>query len=355
MRHLLSFFLITILAGSAFATDLGAIRQDAKNNHHVGQNPGTPDGREGGEDMATAVIIAALPFYDTGNTSDNINDYFYQCPYQTHSPDVVYSFTSDIDEVISVDLCGSLYDTQVFIMDVDFNVVGCNDDAYFDDVCGIYVSFIDEAHLLAGVEYFIVVGGYASDSGDYILNVDYVAPPEVCTLICVGVAEGEPDPGPGYVDIFNSGCSSHEFGHPFSNLLFAGDSNGELVFCGVSGWFDGSRDTDWMLFMIGDTGLIEWTLDAEVPVYGFYLIGECLTGMTVRQEMEAGPCLAATMTVQGDPGEVVVLWVGPTGYNPPYYYSGSQFNYVATFSGLFSSGAVPTSRVSFDAVKSLYR
>jgi len=68
MGQLISFFLIILLAGTASASDLGTTPQDAKTNTHIGINPGTPDGREGGEDMSTAVIINTLPFDDTGQS-----------------------------------------------------------------------------------------------------------------------------------------------------------------------------------------------------------------------------------------------------------------------------------------------
>ena len=75
MRKLTILLLMVALVTSATATDLGNVRRVLRSNDHVGMNPGTPDGRQGGEDMASAVAIDAIPFADTGNTSNNVNDY----------------------------------------------------------------------------------------------------------------------------------------------------------------------------------------------------------------------------------------------------------------------------------------
>ncbi len=350
MRHLLAFVLMIALVGSAAAVDLGTVSKDIKTNDHVGMNPGTPDGREGGEDMATAVAVTALPYGDTGNTTDNINDYDAVCPYSgSTSPDVVYSFTPATDMLLSCDLLGSTYDTKIYVMDGDMNLIDCNDDFHPG-----YVSFIEAAPLSGGIEYFIIVDGYGGDAGDYVLTLtEFIAAPP-CILTCDGLAEGEPTLVDGYEDAFNGGCNSPEFGNPFLDLTAAADENGELALCGVSGWYNENttRDTDWMYVQFGELGMIEWTLDAELPVYGFLLGGDCDSGPTVDEQITAGPCTPATLVLQGNPGDVIMLWVGPTEYGGP---AGNQeFNYVGDFTGLMP-GVVATDNVSFDGIKSLYR
>ena len=107
-------FLIT--PALALSMELGNVNISSKDNQHVGLNPGTADGRQGGEDMASAVPIDEMPFNDTGNTSDNLDDYDEICPYGgSISPDVVYSYTPLNDEVLTIDLCGSSYDTKVYV------------------------------------------------------------------------------------------------------------------------------------------------------------------------------------------------------------------------------------------------
>ncbi len=88
------------------------------------------DSKEGGETIETAIEIE-LPFYDTGATCDNLNDYDEECPYSgSTSPDVVYTFLATDDTDVKVDLCGSLYDTKVYMYDENLNIIDCNDDFY---------------------------------------------------------------------------------------------------------------------------------------------------------------------------------------------------------------------------------
>ncbi len=352
MRHLLAFVLMIALVGSAAAVDLGNVDRDIKDNSHVGMNPGTPDDRQGGEDMASAVAVDAIPYGDTGNTVGNVDDYDAICPYSgSTSPDVVYSFTPAADMLLSCDLLGSTYDTKIYVMDGDLNLIDCNDDFHPG-----YVSFIEQAPLTAGIEYFIIVDGYGGDAGDYVLTLtEFIAAPP-CILTCDGLAEGEPTLVDGYEDAFNGGCNSPEFGNPFLDLTAAADGNGDLNFCGVSGWYNdnSTRDTDWMYIMFGEMGMVEWTLDAEYPVYGFLLGGTCDGGITVDEQIIGGPCTPATLVLQGNPGDVIMIWVGPTEYGGPAGFVGHEFNYVADFTGL-EPGIVATDNVSFDGIKSLYR
>jgi hypothetical protein len=355
MRHLITLVLIITLVGSAAAIDLGSSRPESKNNNHIGMNPGTPDGREGGEDMGSAFVINALPFNDTGNTTDNLNDYDASCPYTgSTSPDVVYSYTPSSDEFITVDLCGSGYDTKTYIMDAETNVIACNDDHYMDDICGMYVSLIENAELFAGVEYFIVIDGYGGDSGDYILNINYIHIPEPCSIFCDFVPEGEPTLGPNYDDVYNSGCGGP--GLPFQELQ--ADGNGELIFCGISGWFDYDgadyRDTDWFIAIIGEGGTVEWFLDAEYEIYGMLLGPHDCAEVGVIDYFMAGPCMPNTMIIEGDPGDVLWLWVGPTEFAAPYGFEGYEYNYMSTFNGLLPPVTASES-VSFGGIKSLYR
>ncbi len=355
---LISWLMIALIVSvSSASIDLGPMPEDTKNNHHVGLNPGTPDGREGGEDIATAVIIGALPFEDTGNTSDNNNDYDAVCPYTgSTAPDVVYSYTPTADEFIQVDLCGSGYDTKTYIFDSAMNVVACNDDAYFDDICGEYVSLIEYAALIAGETYYIIIDGYGADAGDYVLDVATFIPPPPCILDCDD-DEGEPEIVDGYEDSFNNGCSGSEFGNNWSQ--FVGDGMGELIHGGQSGWYiissgGNSRDTDWYTMIVGPNGLVEWTLDAEQETYGFLLGPTDCASVAVVESILVGPCSPLTMTFEGTPGEVMWLWVGPSTFEPPAGFVGQEYMYLSHFTGLME-GTVATEKITFEGIKSLYR
>ncbi len=348
--------LIVSAFGNAVAFELNTQQQIEKGNSHVGLSPGVGDGRQGGEDMESAVVIVELPFSDTGNTSDNLDDYDAVCPYNTPtSPDVVYRYQPLEDAAIFVDLCGSGYDTKTYIFDESGNVVACNDDFYFDDTCGVYVSKIEDAFLYAGEVYYLVIDGYGGDSGDYILMVDTFVPPEPYILDCEGIPEGEPPLVDGYQDEFNGGCNSPEFGTPFQAL--DGDANGQLEFCGIAGWYevDGAnlRDTDWFTAIIGPLGMLEWTLDAEQDTYGFWLPNDCDLPAVIDMIL-VGPYAPDTMTIQRDPGNIVWLWVGSALFSPPAGFIGNEYNYISTFTGL-AQGTVSTERTTFGGIKSLYR
>jgi hypothetical protein len=356
MTRLLVFLLIVTVSASAGAVELGSRQVAEKTDSHLHLNPGTPDGREGGEDMATAIPIPGLPFTDTGNTSDNINDYDPMCPYDgSTSPDVVYGYIPAQDEEVWVDLCGSGYDTNLAIFDENGLIVACNDDYYYDDPpCMNYVSFIEYALLSAGQQYYVIVDGYGGDSGDYLINMGFYDP---CSLECVGVPEGEPPLMDSYEDVFNSGCGGPDPENNFTELV--GDDAGLLTLCCKSGWYsswDGMalRDTDWFRGVIGPTGAIEWTLDAERETYGFLLGPHNCNDVGAVEIMTAGPCLPASMTITGDPGQVVWLWAGPTVFSPPGGFEGFEYDYVSTFSGL-GEGVVATDRTTFGSIKSLYR
>jgi hypothetical protein len=139
-----------------------------------------PGDRVGGEDIATAVVIASIPYVDTGNTCGYLDDYEEACPYAgSTAPDVVYAYSPPSDIPVDIDLCGSSYDTKVFVYEnmwTPGNPYACNDD-YYDvgDPCGNWVSKIEQLTLVAGNIYYIVVDGYNIDCGDYRLEISVAA------------------------------------------------------------------------------------------------------------------------------------------------------------------------------------
>ncbi len=338
MRHLLAFVLIIALVGSAAAADLGNVQKIQKNNSQI--TYGTPDGRQGG-DIGNPTLISALPYSDTGNTANNVDDFDVACNFTgSTSPDAWYSFTPAADVAVDIDLLGSAYDTKVYVLDSTGGVVACNDDFYPD-----YVSFLGAVALTGGEAYAIAVDGYGGASGDYVLNITEFVP---CLPPCTGFVEGEPTLVPGYVDNFNGGCNT-EGTTPFQAL--EADEFGNLVFCGVSGWYDTSRDTDWLTIVIGDSGTVEWTLASSAATTGYQLGPlDCATVAVIDgQVMEATNCNDALMTITGNPGDIAWIWIGPSSFDGT-----GDFNYTASFTGL-AGGVVATESMSFDGVKSLYR
>lgn len=111
-------------------------------------------------------------FTDTGATCDNIDDYDEVCPHSgSTSPDVVYSFEIYSYQLITFDLCGSSYDTKIYIYDEDLNLLACNDDYYFDSNCGFYTSYVEFWWEEPAATIYIVIDGYGGDCDEYTLEV----------------------------------------------------------------------------------------------------------------------------------------------------------------------------------------
>jgi hypothetical protein len=323
-------------------------------DHYTGTHPHAwgawaVDGREGGETTATAVVIPGLPYNDTGATCDNIDDYDETCPYSgSLSPDVVYSYYATADATLDIDLCGSAYDTKLYVYENSAgNLVGCNDDFWFDEICGTYVSRLDLQGVSAGNTYYIVVDGYGSACGSYIINVDFA---EICALPCPpgGVDEGEPDLVDYYVDAYNGGCNSTP---PVFQVLQATGEPDCLTLCGRSGWYfagNSFRDTDWFeVTAVGPSISIE--IDAEFAVNFFVLSTDCANIQLLYQLSAVGPCAPQTLVFPTVPGDVHWLWVGPTVFSGPQ----NHFNYILNVCGIF--GTVDNETSTWGGVKDLYR
>ena len=140
--------------------------------YDYGTNNGLVE-RQGGDTVATATPITALPFSGAGTTVGYVNDYDAVCPYTgSTSPDVVYSFTPSLTCLLDISLCaGSLYDTKLYVLNETLAVVACN-----DDLCPGYVSELTAANgtavpVTAGALYYIVVDGYFGASGSYTIDI----------------------------------------------------------------------------------------------------------------------------------------------------------------------------------------
>ncbi len=229
--------------------------------------------------------------------------------------------------------------------------MACNDDYYFGAPCGLYVSKLENVAFLAGTTYYIVIDGYGPDSGTYVLDItDYVP----CFLDCpaAGYAEGEPPPVDNYNDQYNSGCGGSNY--PFQVLT--GDSEGNLTFCGVSGWYSyqGSQyhDTDWFIITNGGAAGIEVTGDAEYATYMFELGPQDCASFGVVRQFTAGPCAPATMTIAGyEPNAPVWFWVGSTVFAPPPG-GETMYDYIVWFTGL--EVVIANEPTTWSTVKALY-
>jgi hypothetical protein len=359
MRTCIVILVILGMAGTAVAQDLGNSRElPIKNAPIVAYEPPAVP-RQGGDTIADAVVIPGLPYSNTGTTEGYLDDYDEACPYTgSTSPDVVYSYTPGSDDQIDVDLCGSSYDTKLYIYDADLNLIACNDDAYFDDVCGIYVSAIEEVLLNGGTNYFIVIDGYGGDFGNYVLVVEES---EHCFVDCPydAVPEGEPPLHDGYEDQYNNGCSG-EFNN-FQPIDWTNDDDGvppydgDAWLCGKSGWFLSqwgaqTRDTDWFIVYALETGVMEATLESEHQCYLFKLAPTDCNEVGPELQATADCDAPGTLSFPVTAGEEIWLWVGPANYTGPV----TEFTYFMTVSNN-TFDVVPNEGMSWGQVKSLYR
>ncbi len=307
--------------------------------------------RQGGDTIATAVPISGLPFAVTGTTAGYANNYDEMCPFDSNSPDVVYSLTITAPIDLDLDLCGSDYDTKIYVYASGMSLYACNDDFYFYDDCGVYVSKIENVPFAPG-DYYVVIDGYGGEYGPYDLAI---AEHVDCSLECPagGAAEGEPPLQNDDEDLYNGGCSAPYDG--FQDLAPTQDD--QLILCGRSGWYlyDGTtyRDTDWYVLTFGPEGVIEMTADAEAATYLFELGPQDCAAVGVVQQIIAGPCNEAAMTITGTPGETVWCWAGPVAYVLPGGTPPVEYDYFVWFSGL--EPAVATETSTWSSLKALYR
>jgi hypothetical protein len=205
---------------------------------------------------------------------------------------------------------------------------------------------------VAGNTYYIVVDGYSSASGAYVLSLLCGCDGCVVTCPATGIPEGEPPLVDDYVDVFNGGCAS-DSGFSFQTL--EADADGNLILCGVSGWYLSAgvpyRDTDWYILLAGAAGPIEITADAEYTTFCFELSPQDCATVAVAQQITAGPCDQAAMTIDGyGEADPVWFWAGPTVFAPPG--PDTEYDYVVWFSGLLEGvAAAPT---TWSTVKALF-
>ncbi len=226
---------------------------------------------EGGETCTSAVQISSLPFCDTGNTMDNVNDYAPPAGSDCSSPnnqpggtgkDVVYVYTPATTETISVSLCGSSFDTYLHIYrgcpGSDNAVqVCCNDD---NNGCGSgsLRSCCPEVVLIGGETYYIIVDGWRENSaGNYQISMTYgggcaPCPPPPC-VVCPenGVHSIEPVCFNGYHDETNGGCFATEI--PQFEVMLC-----NTVTCGTTGRYANDAGAQ-----LNDVDYYMLTVDAE--------------------------------------------------------------------------------------------
>jgi len=242
MRSVTASMVIAVVLGSAWIAFAGDLTANVMPAGSLAAGVGSghvPQG--GGDTCASATVIPALPYHDSGSTVGSANDYS-SC--SGSGPDVVYAFTPASSLSVDVSLCQSSsgFDTVlgVFAGSCAGSQYGCDDDG-----CADYgASILRGVPLSAGTTYYFVVGGWGGDSGDYVIDI-------FPSIDCPPGATPEPEADCGLPDdTVNGGCNSTPY-------VFSPISCGQVI-CGSAGASGGTRDTDWYEFTLTEQTEVTW-------------------------------------------------------------------------------------------------
>jgi hypothetical protein len=300
---------------------------------------------QGGDTIASALPIGSLPFSDNGTTAGYVDNYGPNCGFAGGAPDVVYSLSPTIAGDLTIALCGSVYDTEVYVYaDVAGNIIGCNDDS-----CGLQSQLT--VPVLIGHTYYIIVDGYSNASGAYHIDVNILPP---CEVVCPAgsLLEGEPVCSDGYYDSYNGGCNSVP--PVFSSLPFPVQA--ETV-CGTYGGFLYAglsyRDTDWYQILVPTGGAtITWKVRGETDTLLGIINGNAGCPISTFYAYTYGPkCtdLAVTATVSAG---TWWLWVGTRNFGSLAGPCGQHYNATLTCT---ACGILAVEPASWGEIKNFYR
>ncbi len=319
----------------------------------VGQScAGNPCPVEGpGERCSSAIPIAALPYTNAGTNAgyaDNSNE---ECPYTvTGGLDVCYVYTPATDERVTIDLCGSDYDTKVYVYANGVPpAIACNDD-WGVTGCGPngWASRLECVQLTGGIAYCIVVDAYsAADIGDYVLSVarcnqifgrccygDPLAPScsvstqdacvsqlagsweialdcatacPVCDVIPVGIPETpeNQDSSNAYSDP-NGGCNNDDGtcgGVNTWGSITCGVTYSGKIFYYTGPVCDGGpsefRDTDWWNLTLTDSASLQITCVTDAPGTDALVVlfqDNCVSYTPWGEALQSAPCVPMGFT-----------------------------------------------------------
>ncbi len=256
-----------------------------------------------GENIANAIVLSGpLPVTAGGTTAGHLDDYDEACPYTgSTAPDVVYAYAPTSNVTVDIDLCGSSYDTKVFVYEnaatpgVPFD---CNDDFYFDVTCGIYVSKIEGAVLAGGNTYYIVIDGSSNtDFGEYVLTISEVTPCVWGTDIACP-AGAIPESETCGADA-NGGCDMAAGSETWEPVPSAGG-----IICGTTWANGGSRDSDWFQIVLTGVSTVTLTANSDQEIY-YGLVETTIPGAPscatttgfITPGNHAGPCSETSLNL----------------------------------------------------------
>lgn len=120
-----------------------------------------------------ADTIGPLPATKTGSTLGGSDELTPACSASSTAPEATFSFTAPADGTYHFDTAGSSFDTVLHVLDGSCNgaSLACDDD-------GIAPQSTVDVPLLANQTVVVVVDGYSSNEGSYVLNAsELILPP----------------------------------------------------------------------------------------------------------------------------------------------------------------------------------
>lgn len=310
--------------------------------------------RVGGDTFDTALPFDAVPFTDTRSTIGYADDYDEFCGISVGTaPDVVYAFTPPASGWYRFDLCGSSYDTKLYIYDEARSLVACNDDFDVNAEEGTPCSLnarIADFFCAAGAVHYVVVDGFEASAGDYTLTVSSWTH---CDVVPDGAAaaEGEPALASGQVDEFNRGCNGA--GEPVYATI-TGDAAGVAAVALRHGWRDaGFRDFDEFRLTAGPTGSIHVEYESELESrIRIRTTTDCLDWESADTAVVV-PCGSAVLNAVITPGTDFVISIMPMQYMPAWGFAPAEFDGMLRVTGL--AVGVPTEGTSWGTIKGMFR
>jgi hypothetical protein len=255
-----------------------------------------------GESISNAIVLSGtLPINESGTTVGYQDNYDEVCESASTAPDLVYSYSPSSNITADFDLCGSSYDTKIFIYQNSYtpgNPYACNDDYYEDDVCGLYVSLIQGLSLTVGYTYYIVIDGYdLDDYGNFLLEIREV--PDCIWGVDVSCPTGAISENELCGDNDNGGCNMTAGTEVWVDVSATGGT-----FCGTT-WADNYfRDSDWYELILTQASIVTLVADADVAIL-FGLISGGTAGYGGNPDCDvisgilpyemAGPCIESTL------------------------------------------------------------
>jgi hypothetical protein len=315
--------------------------KEAKKAGAPATTPG-PVIQQGGDTVGSATVIPAIPYGNAGTTIGYANDYNAPCAFagNTVAPDVVYSYTPTVDQCVDVSLCESSYDTILMVLNSALTIIGCNDDADCDLALR---SRVEGVNLVAGQTYYIIVDGWSTSAGEYVLEVTECPPP--CVVTCPPGAFPEGEPNCGIPDTYNGGCNSTP--NVFTSLVC--NDAGVLV-CGTYGAEGGTRDTDWYEIVMDAPGVIQACITGQYPSAVAILNPVCPVTAADILDFQFGPeCVAICATANVGAG-TYRIFAGVDGFDG-FPCLGT---YVLRISG-YNCPPVGVEAANWSGVKSIFR